>query len=130
MSKTLKYLPELQDDEQLYIAAHMSELTEEQAERFAHVYRARRKDPMILLVTTLLGFFVIAGVQRFLLGQIGMGLLYLFTGGLCFVGTIVDALNYKKLAYEYNQDQADEVAMLVRGALPGGSPRGLDSGTI
>jgi hypothetical protein len=43
-----------------------------------------------------------------MVGQIGMGILYLFTGGLCIVGTIVDTINHKKLAFEYNQQMAIE----------------------
>ncbi|MDA0874350.1 MAG: hypothetical protein O3C45_04725 [Bacteroidetes bacterium] len=44
MSKVIKYMPELQGDEQLTIARIMTEMTEEQAEQFARVYRQRRKD--------------------------------------------------------------------------------------
>lgn len=121
MSKVLQYMPELEGEEQLHVARLMTDMTEEQAERFAHVYRSRRKDPTITLVTTLLGFFVIAGVHRFMLGQIGMGLLYLFTGGFCLVGTIIDSFNYKELTYRFNREQAEDVADLIVGALP--SPR-------
>ena len=56
---------------------------------------------MMILVTTILGFFGVAGVQRFLTGQIGMGLLYFFTAGLCFIGTIIDLINHKRLTYVY-----------------------------
>ena len=68
----------------------------------------------IILLTTLLGFVVIAGVQRFLLNQIGMGLIYLFTGGLCLIGTIVDLVNYRKLSFEYNSQQAREIILMVK----------------
>ena len=44
------------------------------------------------------------GVQRFVLGQVGMGLLYLFTYGLCFIGTIMNLVNNKKLTNEGNQE--------------------------
>jgi TM2 domain-containing membrane protein YozV len=57
---------------------------------------------------------VIAGIQRFLVNQIGMGLLYLFTAGLCFVGTIVDLVNYQKLTFDYNRQIADEVALMAK----------------
>ena len=111
-------MPELEGEEQLYIAHMMKNMTEEQAEQFSHVYRQRRRDPTLTLITALLGFVVVAGVHRFLLGQIGMGLLYLFTGGLCLIGTIVDLFNYTSLTYRYNKVQANEVLMLVRGVLP------------
>ena len=63
--------------------------------------------------TALLGFIVVAGVHRLLLGQIEMGILYLFTGGLCLVGTIIDLVNHQKLAFEYNQKVANEVAAII-----------------
>jgi len=122
MSKIIRYLPELQDDEQLHVAGIFHDMTEEQAEQFSRVYRQRRKDANITLVTALLGFLVVAGVHRFYLGQIGLGILYLFTGGLCLVGTIVDLVKYRELTYRYNEKQAIEVAALVRGAFPGRPP--------
>ncbi|MFT5587004.1 MAG: TM2 domain-containing membrane protein YozV [Cognaticolwellia sp.] len=36
-------------------------------------------------------WFGIAGLHRLYLGRIGSGLIWLFTGGLCGIGTIVDA---------------------------------------
>lgn len=43
-----------------------------------------------------------------------MGLLYLFTGGLCLIGTIIDLVNYKRLAFEYNSTIAQQAAAMVR----------------
>jgi hypothetical protein len=42
-----------------------------------------------------------------------MGLLYLFTGGLCLIGTIVDLVNHKSLSFEFNQKVARQVAGMV-----------------
>jgi TM2 domain-containing membrane protein YozV len=117
MAKVIRYLPELEGDEQLYIATLMKEMTEEQAEQFSHVYRQRRKDPTLTLVTALAGFIGFAGIHRFLLNQIGMGLLYFFTAGLCLVGTVVDMINFKSLTYRFNQQQALDVAMLIKAAI-------------
>jgi len=100
------------------VASLFKDLSEEQAEQFSRIYRQRRKETNITLVTALLGFLTVAGVHRFYLGQIGMGLLYLFTGGLCAIGTIVDAFNYKRLTYQFNEKQAIDVLGLVRGAFP------------
>ena len=55
-------------------------------------------------ITNYDGFIGIGGIQRFLLGQIGMGILYLLTWGLCGIGTIIDLINYKKLTLERNQE--------------------------
>lgn len=113
MARMIDYLPEIEGDEAVLISKVMEPMETEQAERFARVYRARRKDPQILLLTALVGFFGIAGIHRFIVGQLGMGLLYLFTGGLCAIGTIVDIINYKNLAFEYNREVAREAVSLT-----------------
>lgn len=113
MAKVIEILPELQGEEMVYIQNIIKDMDNEKARNFANVYRARRKEPMLILVTALLGFVAFAGIHRFLLNQIGMGLLYLFTAGLCFIGTIVDLVNYQKLAFEYNQKVANEVLVML-----------------
>lgn len=79
------------------------DMTEEQFKQFVMFYQSRRKDPQTILLVTLVGFLGFAGIQRFMTDQMGMGILYFFTAGLCFIGTIVDLINYKKLTLEYNQ---------------------------
>ena len=113
MSNVLEYLPQLEGDEQVYVAELINGMSDEEAEQFAHIYRERRKDPQLILILALVGFVAVAGVHRFVIDEIGMGLLYLFTAGLCFIGTIVDVVNYKSIAFRYNRRQADEVAALV-----------------
>ncbi|PSQ78967.1 MAG: hypothetical protein BRD37_01645 [Bacteroidetes bacterium QH_8_67_23] len=113
--RVLQYLPELKGEEQLHVARLMKPMDDEEARQFAAVYRERRKDPVMVLLLVAAGLTIVgSGFQRFYLEQIGMGVLYLFTGGLCMVGTIVDAINYKSLTRRYNRRQADEVASLVR----------------
>ncbi len=113
MARMIDYLPELEGDEAVYISKLMESMDEEIAGRFSRVYRARRKDPQIILLTAVVGFFGVGGLHRFILGQIGMGILYLLTAGLCFIGTIVDVINYKNLAFEYNRDVARDAVSLV-----------------
>ena len=49
------------------------------------------KDKALAYILCALGFTVIvSGLHRFYLGKWGTGLLWLFTGGLFTVGTIVD----------------------------------------
>jgi TM2 domain-containing membrane protein YozV len=113
MAYVIDYLPEIEGDEALYIEKLLSGFSEKQAEKFASVYRTRRKDPQTILITCLLGFFLIAGVHRLILNQIGMGILYIFTGGLCLIGTIVDLVNYKDLTFQYNREVAKEVRSYI-----------------
>ena len=118
MSKVIKYLPELEGEEQVFVAQIYRDLSDEQALQFANVYRQRRKDATTTLLMTVLGFIVVAGIQRFYLGQIGMGLAYFFTGGFCVIGTIVDLVNYRSLTEAFNEKQALEVASVIRAAFP------------
>lgn len=97
----------------LYLEQVMNNMSEDKAKTFVAYYSGKRKDPQDILLFTLLGFVIIAGVHRFVLGQIGMGILYFFTGGLCLVGTIVDLINYKSLTSDYNQKMAYECAQMI-----------------
>jgi len=83
-------------------------LAENQQKYFYMIYSGKRKSPQDILIFTIIGFFGVAGVQRFATGQIGLGLLYLFTGGLCVIGTVVDLINHKSIAMEYNKKMAYE----------------------
>jgi TM2 domain-containing membrane protein YozV len=114
MAQMIDYLPQLEGDEARYIRKLMQKMDDETAKRFANVYRVRRKDPQTIMLTAVLGIFLVAGIHRFILGQIGMGILYLLTGGLCLVGTIVDLINYKNMTFEYNRDVAREIVPRIK----------------
>lgn len=113
MNRVLAHLPEIDMEEAIYLDMLLKEKSDDQLKNFCMIYRSRRRDPQIILLTAILGFFVIAGIQRFMVNQIGMGLLYLFTGGLCLIGTIIDLVNYKSLALEYNQKVARESIQFI-----------------
>ncbi|UTW60924.1 TM2 domain-containing protein [bacterium SCSIO 12741] len=113
-NKVLDLLPELKGEEMIFVQGVLDKLTANQARTFAMAYRTRRKDPQIILITALIGLIWVAGIHRFLMGQVGMGILYLLTGGLCFIGTIVDLVNHEKLAMEYNMGVAMELETMVR----------------
>jgi TM2 domain-containing membrane protein YozV len=57
--------------------------------------------------------FLVFGLHRFYLGQIGMGFLYAFTFGLFFVGSIVDLLRIRSLVERVNLVKAQEVAAQI-----------------
>ncbi|PWK72966.1 TM2 domain-containing protein [Mucilaginibacter oryzae] len=90
------------------------DLTESQKKYFYMVYANKRKNSQDILLFTLLGFVLVAGVQRFVLGQTGMGILYLLTGGFCGIGTIVDLINNKSLTLEYNKNMAYESYQMAK----------------
>lgn len=97
-----------------YLQSATQGLSEQQLRTFLLIYSGKRKNPSDILLLTLLGFIWVAGVQRFVMGQIGMGILYLLTGGLCFIGTIVDLVNHKQLTFEHNQRMVFESMQMVR----------------
>ncbi len=113
MAEVYDFVPEAEGDEALYLEKLLSTLDEDNKARFSNVYRSRRKDPQTILILCLLGFLGLAGVHRFILNQIGMGILYFFTAGLCFIGVIVDLVNYKDLTFQYNRKVAQEVRSLL-----------------
>lgn len=116
MPNIFNLLPSLEGEEMMYTQEIIKNMTDSQAQQFAMAYSARRKDPTTILILALIGFLGFAGIHRFMLNQVGMGILYFFTCGLCFIGTIVDLINYKNLAFEYNSKVAQQVAMLVKQA--------------
>ena len=118
MANVMQLLPEIPPGEQAAISGIVNNIPEDSEQMFAVAYRGQRKDETTILLLTLLGFIIIAGVQRFVLGQIGMGLLFLFTAGLCFIGTIIDLVNHKKLAQEFNVKAAQQIAMNISSGSP------------
>ena len=114
MNRILRYVPEAKGNELYFLDDLLKNFDENDLQDFSNVYRSRRRDPQLILITTLGGFILIAGIQRFLTNNIGLGILYVFTAGLCFIGTIVDAVNYENIAFDYNRRIAEETAAMMR----------------
>ncbi len=109
MARAIELFPELQGLELEYIQGIVGPMNDEEANKFLNIYRARRKRPEDILIFAIVGLFLVPGLQRFFLNQIGMGILFFFTIGLCFIGSIIDLINYQRLTFEFNQRVADEV---------------------
>lgn len=58
------------------------------------------KDPTMMLVISVVAG--VLGIDRFMLGETGMGILKLLTGGLCGILTIIDWFGIQKKTKEYN----------------------------
>jgi TM2 domain-containing membrane protein YozV len=101
-------------EEYSYLKQVIAGMNPRQAQNFVMFYSDRRKDPQEILLFTLLGFLGVAGIQRFITGQMGMGILYFLTLGLCFIGTIVDIVNHKSITLEFNRKAAYESAQLIK----------------
>ena len=113
MTKIYELMPDIQGEEMLILQNLSRDYSDEKIRNFATIYRTRRKDPMLILVMTLVGLAGFAGIHRILLNQVGLGVLYFFTGGLCAIGTIVDAINYRQLSLQFNRQLAMEVHQLI-----------------
>ncbi len=109
----LKYLYNATPEELITIDSRTKGFSTDELEQFCIIYRSKRKDPQLILLLCLLGLVGVAGIQRFLIGNIGLGILYFFTAGLCFVGTIIDAVNHKELAMEYNAKMISETLLML-----------------
>lgn len=107
-------LPGITPQEYSYLQTATNGLNEQQVRTFLMIYTGKRKNPSDMLLFCVIGLFLVPGLQRFLINQIGMGILYLFTAGLCFIGSIVDLINHKTLAFEYNQRMVFESLQMVR----------------
>ena len=116
MANLMQIMPQLEGQEMTFVQGLIKDMSDNVAQQFATSYLSQRKDPTTLLILTLLGFIGIAGINRFLTGQIGLGILYLLTGGVCLIGTIVDLIKYKDIAFQANQKIAQQVAVMVRGS--------------
>jgi TM2 domain-containing membrane protein YozV len=103
-------IPGIEYEEMAFVEGMTQGWTDDQKRQFAAMYASRRKDSQTILICTLIGFVGVAGIQHFILENIGMGILYLLTGGLCAIGTIIDLINYKKLTLDYNKKQIQIVA--------------------
>lgn len=94
MMTNQKYFP---PEKIMYIKEKLQGLDEN---KFAMVSTIELKDPTtILLISIFLGYL---GVDRFMLGDIGMGILKLLTGGCCGILTIIDWFTIQKKARELN----------------------------
>jgi TM2 domain-containing membrane protein YozV len=107
-------LPGISPEELTFLHQATIDLTENQQKYFYMVYSNKRKNPQDILIFCIVSLFIVPGLQRFIVGQIGMGVLYLFTWGLCFVGSIVDLVNHKDIALEFNKKMAYESYQLSR----------------
>lgn len=110
----LNTIPAIEGEELVFLQELTRDLNDDQLNSFIHVYNGKRIKTDQVLLGCVLGFVLIAGIQRFMVKQTGMGLLYLFTVGFCFIGTIIDTVNHKRIAYTFNRDMAVETLAMLR----------------
>ena len=102
-------------EELMYLQHATASLNEDQLKNFIFLYSGKRKNAQDILLFALLGFLGFAGIQRFVLNQVAMGIIYFLTIGFCWIGTIVDLINHKSMTDEYNQQKARECVHMIMG---------------
>lgn len=80
-----------------------SKLLELDESKFSFVQMTEFKEPMTLLLISI--FFGELGIDRFMLGDIGMGVLKLLTGGICGILWLIDVCTIQKKTKEKNFDK-------------------------
>jgi TM2 domain-containing membrane protein YozV len=96
------------------IAQFQQGLSDSQKMIFTTQYNSDRKDRTLALVLGLLLGFL--GVDRFYVGHVGMGLLKMFTLGLCGILTIYDWFVIRGIVDDFNRAKAQEIAASLRTA--------------
>ncbi len=75
-------------------------LIEAEESKFTMASAIEFKDPTTMLLISI--FLGSLGVDRFMMGDTGMGILKLLTGGVCGILTIIDWFSIQKKAREMN----------------------------
>ena len=87
-------------------------MTDQQKMLFMSQYDSVKKDPnMILILSVLCGYL---GVDRFMLGDMGMGILKLLTGGCCGILWLIDIFTIRGKVNDYNRKQANEILQGIK----------------
>lgn len=89
-----KYLP---PEKILYVKERLAYADES---KFNLLSTLEFKDPTTLLLVSL--FLGTLGIDRFMLGDVGMGILKLLTCGVCGILSIIDWFTVQKRTKEYN----------------------------
>ena len=89
-----KYLPA---EKIVFLKQKLLEIDET---KFSLVSAVEMKDPTTLLLVSI--FLGTLGIDRFMLGETGMGILKLLTVGLCGVLTIIDWFTIQKKTQDLN----------------------------
>lgn len=85
----------------------MQDLSDQQKMLFTSQYESVKKDRgTVLILSVLLGTM---GVDRFMIGDVGMGMLKLFTFGLCGILWLIDIFTIRGKVDDLNRKNANEI---------------------
>ncbi len=90
----------------------IQDLTDQQKLLFTTQYDSVKKDRgMVLILSVILGTL---GVDRFMIGEVGMGLLKLFTFGLCGILWLIDIFTIRGKVDDLNRKTATEIYQAIK----------------
>lgn len=69
-----------------------------------YVTNTSDRSKLVALILCCLGFIGVAGIHRFYVGKVVSGIIWLFTGGLFGIGTIVDLISIALGSFRDNVD--------------------------
>lgn len=94
------------------LAQFQEGMTDQQKMMFMSQYNSDKKDRTITLVLSLLLGYL--GIDRFYVGDIGLGILKLLTGGVCGIMAIIDWFIIMGRADDVNRQKAQEIAASIK----------------
>ena len=94
------------------LAMFQQGMTDQQKMMFMSQYNSEKKDRTIALVLSLLLGYL--GVDRFYVGDTGLGILKLLTLGVCGIMALIDWFLIMGRADEYNRAKAQEIATVIK----------------
>ena len=114
MPQAMTYLPSIEGQELMFVQAIFDQLTEPEAQQFALAYSQRRRDNSMILIMIIVAMGFLPCLLRFFLYNVVWVIVHLLTCGWCWIGTVMDLVNHKKLTFEYNAKVASEIATMLR----------------
>jgi TM2 domain-containing membrane protein YozV len=83
-------------------------LSEEKKQQVYIAYSANKKDPSMSWL------FALLGISLFLYGKVGLGVVFVITGGGCGFWWIFELIKSKKRCEDYNAEILNNLIMQVR----------------
>lgn len=96
------------------LAMFQKDMNDQQKMQFTTQYNAAKKERNTALILSL--FLGVFGVDRFYVGDTGLGILKLLTGGVCGIMAIIDWFLIMGRTDDYNRTKAQEIATVIKAA--------------
>ncbi len=110
----LKFAKGFSKSEGLYLENLINDFDDEEKHRFLIEYKVKRRNPYLFSILTLFGFVGFAGIQRFYSRDYIMGILYFFTLGFLFIGSIFDLVSFFRITFASNIKAAEQTAFHIK----------------